>query len=141
MISFLTSKAANEKIQSLESRVAELEADLTFKDEAIETLQTESKDKDATIAENANKVETLTEERDTAKAELATATAKVTELETKVEEAKKSAGEQAIEALAAIGQTQPLPIEGEQDGEKEAAKNLTGLAKAIALHKLKNQSK
>lgn len=110
-----TQSAAREKIASLESRVAELEADAIAKDESIAAMQADLVTKDQAIAEQVSKIAELTESHEKISGELATAntaletaTAELAAKEEAIVAAQESAGAQATEILASIGQEKPL---------------------------------
>ena len=104
---FLTNKAAQEKISTLESRIEELESDLTAKDEEISNLQNESKDN----SENQVKIETLTNELTAKDEQITELNAKLIEAEAESKDADESASAKAVEMLATIGQEEPLEIQ------------------------------
>jgi chromosome segregation ATPase len=124
-----TDKAAREKIASLESRISELEADAITKDSAIESHAADISAKDQTIAEHVasiasrdEQIAELTGKVSTAEAAASEKETKITELNAEVETAKQSASNIAIEKMAAIGQSEPLVIEG---GEEKTEKTMT----------------
>lgn len=95
---FLTNKAATEKITGLESRIAELETDITSASETITSLQGES----ATFAEN---IASITSERDKLATELTAAQATITDHESVVTAAneKLSKFDDEVAAKVLIG--------------------------------------
>lgn len=148
-MAFLTSKSATEKITTLESRVAELEADATSRDEHVASLEQTIIERDATIAAHADQSEalaglqgqlaTLTAERDKATADLATSQAALTEATAKVEGFDAKVEAAALAKFQSLG-GDPVPASGKHDDPKPASE-LTGLAKAIAAHKAKKAAK
>ena len=103
---FLTNKAAQEKISTLESRVSELESDAAARDEHVTGLEATITDRDATIVENSTRISGL--EIEAAKVPVLTADLEASRKETA--EAKASAGKQATEQLASIGQPKSLEV-------------------------------
>lgn len=115
-----TDKAAKEKIISLEQRVSELEADADSRSAEIESLKAEITAKDQVIAEHVAAIAARDEKIATTESDLAaantaleTATTELAEKDKSIEAAKESAGKLAAEALASIGQPEPLPVESE----------------------------
>lgn len=76
----MSNKQATEKIAGLETRLEELEADVTASAETIENLQAEA-------ATNSEAVASITAERDQLTTDLATAEATITDQETTITEA------------------------------------------------------
>jgi ATP-dependent Clp endopeptidase proteolytic subunit ClpP len=128
----------NDQVAQLEAQVAEndsLRAEITDLKAQLDSFGGVS----AELIEARLKVDEITNERDTAKDELATAIAKITELESKVVEVTASVSDQTIEALASIGQTQAIVIEGEPVNHIEALKTLTGKARTEYYNKYKTE--
>jgi len=110
-----TDKAAKEKISTLETRLADLEADISTKDASIESLTADITAKDQTIAENVaalaardEQITGLTTDLSTANSALESAAAELAEKDKAIAEAKESAGKEATQILATIGQPEPL---------------------------------
>jgi uncharacterized coiled-coil protein SlyX len=113
-----TDKAAKEKIATLEARITELESAITAKDAAIESMTADITAKDQTIAENVaslaardEQITGLTTDLSTANSALESAAAELAEKDKAIAEAKESAGKEATQILATIGQPEPLQIE------------------------------
>ena len=124
-----TDKAAKEKILALESRISELESDITTKDSAIDAHNSEVTARDQAIAEHVATIGTrdesitaLTGEVETLKASVSTKDAELAAKDLEIEAAKSSAGQLATQTLASIGQPEPLAINGD---EKSEAKELS----------------
>ena len=116
-----TDKAAKEKIATLEARITELETDITAKDAAFEAFTADITAKDQTIAENVaalaardEQITGLTTDLATANSALESAAAELAEKDKAIAEAKESAGKEATQILATIGQPEPL-AEGDPD--------------------------
>ncbi len=119
-----TDRAAKEKISSLESRIAELEADLVTKDSAIESLNADIVAKDQTIAENSATIGTLQEAVAKFETEAKASAEAIATLTAEVDKAKNSATDQAAAMLAQVGQPEPLEITPEaQDKPNEISRD------------------
>jgi len=105
------SQAKVTELQNLSAVVAEKETEISNLTASITTLQSE-------IEAKAN---TITELEDS-----------LTQAQADIEAAKSSAGSQAIEALAAIGQTTPLPEAETGAASKTEISNLKGIEKVSA---------
>lgn len=145
-MAFLTSKSATEKITTLESRVSELEADATSREEHIAGLEQTVTDRDDAITalqglltDREGQIETLTAERDKATADFASAQASLTEATGKLEGFDAKVETAALAKFQSLG-GDPVPASGKHDDPKPGAE-LTGLAKAIAIHKAGKQAK
>jgi len=106
----MTSKQAVEKISGLESRISELESDVTAANETIETLQGEAKN-------HAEAVSTLTTERDELQGKLTVAESTIADQESTVTEAnaKLATFDSEVEAkallqVASIGFQGDIPV-------------------------------
>jgi len=106
------------EIEAALAEVDSLRTDLSAAAAEIETLKADVTAKTQTIAELGVTVETLTTAKadletalSTASSDLAAKDETIAAKETEIAEAKASAGQIAIETLAAIGQPEPLPIE------------------------------
>lgn len=84
MISFLTNKQALEKIEGLESRVAELEAELATANELVVALQTEQTNHEAAVAVLANERDELAGKLEAAQATIASQEETITAANTKL---------------------------------------------------------
>lgn len=118
----------NDEVSKLEASIAEndtLRADLTAAQARIIEL-TALSEANATLQ---GEVTALTTKLTDAESALVTATADLAEKDKAIAAAKESAGAEATQILAAIGQPDPLPIETKPDDE---IKNLTGFAKVSA---------
>lgn len=110
------------EIEALIADTDSLRNDLTSAQAAIESLQADVSAKDQTIAENIAKIAELTESHEavagqlaTAQTALETAAAELAAKDEEIAAAKESAGKEATQILAAIGQPEPLP-ESETSG-------------------------
>lgn len=116
-LGFLTNKEAREQITGLETRVSELETDLTAANESLTAAQNEL----ATARESLSEAQgdlTNAKERIT---ELETETAKIPDLEAAAVLTKDKVSTEAARLLASTGH--PAPIEGIE--EVEQSKTLT----------------
>lgn len=132
----------NDQVANLENAIQEndsLRAEIADLQAKLET----AKEVDQTLIENTVKIENLTAELATAQSELATAQSELETVKAELEEVKaavlveaESASDKAIEMLAGIGQTEPLPIEngGEQRSILEQFESLKG-SEATAFYK------
>jgi chromosome segregation ATPase len=123
-----TDKAAKEKISTLETRLADLEADISTKDASIEALTADITAKDQTIAENVaaiaardEQITGLSTDLATANLALESAAAELVEKDKAIADAKESAGKEAAQILATIGQPEPLDIESAPSADPVAA--------------------
>jgi ATP-dependent Clp endopeptidase proteolytic subunit ClpP len=117
------------EIEALLADADSLRNDITNAQATIESLQSDITAKDQTIAENIAKIAELTESHEAISGELATAntaletaTAELAEKDKAIAEAKESAGKEATQILASIGQPEPLAVD---PTEKPKAKTLT----------------
>jgi len=120
----------NDEVSKLEASILEndsLRADLTAANDRITELSSLS-EANATLqketAEFTAKITTL-------EGEIVNFTAQIATLKTEVETAKASAGKTATEMLAAVGQPEPLPIDGNET-KGSTDKPLSGLARVAA---------
>lgn len=117
LIDRLTSPSTEEataRIEALENQITGHDAEITEFQAKLETAE-------AALQEAAGfkvELEALQTEATALKAENADLVAKLDEQVKATEEARKSTGEQAIEALAAIGQPAPLPITNAEKPEE-----------------------
>jgi ATP-dependent Clp endopeptidase proteolytic subunit ClpP len=107
------------EIEALLADADSLRNDLTSAQSQIESLMADLTSKDQTLAENIAKIAELTESHEVISGELATAntaletaTAELAAKDEEIKAAKESAGAQATEILATIGQPEPLAIDG-----------------------------
>lgn len=114
---FPGNEAELSKVEAALAEVDSLRNDLTAAQGEIETLKAELTGKDqviaehvATIAARDEKIATAEADLATANAALETATAELAEKDKAIAAAEESAGKLAAEALAAIGQPEPLPV-------------------------------
>lgn len=143
-----TDKAAKEKIATLEARITELETDITAKDAAIESLTADLTAKDQTIAENIATIASLTEDNEAMKNSIDAQMVEFVGLEKTIElknqlieDAKESAGKEATQLLAAIGQPEPLPdnVETPPSNHLETFNNLKGSEATAYFNKFQNE--
>jgi chromosome segregation ATPase len=103
-----TDKAAKEKIQSLESRITDLETDATAKDTEIENLRADVTAKDQTISEHVASIQHISDQLTASGEKIALYFEEIKTLKAEVETAKAAIPAAVTEALASIGQTEPL---------------------------------
>lgn len=115
MLNFLTNKQAAEKIEGLEARIVELEADAAAAQSQIEALKTSESDLSEKVAnlttangELLNAVQALTGERDSLATERDTLTASLKEAEEKVADFDGKVEAAAIAKFQALG-GEPAP--------------------------------
>lgn len=125
----------NDQVAQVESAIQEndsLRAEIADLQSKLES----AKEADQTIIENTLKINDLTAKLDEAKNEIESVKSELVEAQAKITAAAESAGEQAIEMLASIGQAEALPIEngGEQRSILEQFESLKG-SEATAFYK------
>lgn len=104
-----TQKQAKEQIQTLESRIEELEADAQAHASTVESLQEQIADKDSEIACKVQTIEELTTAKESSES-------RVAELETQLEETQESVSQEVVTQIATVGQ--PEPVEINEEGEE-----------------------
>jgi ATP-dependent Clp endopeptidase proteolytic subunit ClpP len=125
----------NDQVANLENAIQENDSLLAEIADLQAKLET-AKKVDQTLIENTVKIENLTAELATAQSELETVKAELEETKAAVVVEAESASDKAIEMLAGIGQSDPLPIEngGEQRSILEQFESLKG-SEATAFYK------
>lgn len=107
-----TQKAAREKIESLESRVTELESNINAANEREQALQKEVLDAQAESAPLQAKVAELTEENEGLSKSVEELQNEVSELTTKCETVQQQVAAQVVAELAQTGVEKPLEVSG-----------------------------
>lgn len=131
-----TQKQAREKIEGLEARIEELEADALAKEEGIETLQTELATAREDLAAKQSRIEEL-ESKASKVEELET---KVQEAEQKIEAAENSAAQKAVELAAEAGHEEAIPVvESEQINHLAVFNSLKGAERTAYYKKHQHQ--
>ena len=114
-----TQKAAREKIQSLESRVTELESELKTASEREQALQNEVADAQAESAPLQVKVSELTEEIEGLNKSVEELQTENADLTTKCENIQKQVASQVVTELAQTGVEKPLEVSGTTQSKEE----------------------
>ena len=113
-----TQRQAREKIQTLESRISELESESASKDETIQSLQTEISEASANAAPQSARVLELEEEVlalggqiETLQSSVSAKDAEIAKLAASAKITENKVNAAAVATLATIGQEAPLAVE------------------------------
>jgi hypothetical protein len=115
-----TQRQAREKIQSLESRITELESESESKDQTIAQLRKDVSDASAESAPQSARIIELEEQVAGLDERIETLESENKELSAKAELTQSAVAAAAVAEMAAVGQEKPFEISGQGAGQPSA---------------------